>query len=121
MRAACQGIFLNSTDQALQLLADIKHPAVGFQFDIFHYQISCGDVFKSLQAAFLEIRRIQVAGVPEPDEPDFGELKIQAALDHLDALGYKGWVGYEYRPRTTTQEGLNWIQRYIELNTGQAD
>ena len=115
------GCFLNSTDQALQLLADINHPAVGLQFDIFHHQMSRGDVFNSLQAAFPEIRHIQIAGVPERHEPDFGELNIHAVLDHLDALGYKGWVGCEYRPRTKTQEGLHWMQRYIELNTVQAD
>ena len=115
------GYFLNSTDQALQLLADINHPAVGLQFDIFHHQMSRGDVFNSLQAAFPKIRHIQIAGVPERHEPNFGELNIHAVLDHLDALGYKGWVGCEYRPRTTTQEGLHWMQRYIELNTGQAD
>ena len=115
------GYFLNSTDQALQLLADINHPAVGLQFDIFHHQMSRGDVFNSLQAAFPEIRHIQIAGVPERQEPDFGELNIHAVLDHLDALGYKGWVGCEYRPRTATQEGLHWMQRYVELNTGQAN
>ena len=115
------GYFLNSTDQALKLLADINHPAVGLQFDIFHHQMSRGDVFNSLQAAFPKIRHIQIAGAPERHEPDFGELNIHAVLDHLDALGYNGWVGCEYRPRTTTQEGLHWMQRYVELNTGQAN
>ena len=81
------GYFLNSTDQALKLLADINHPAVGLQFDIFHHQMSRGDVFNSLRAAFPKIRHVQIAGVPERHEPDFGELNIHAVLDHLDALG----------------------------------
>jgi hydroxypyruvate isomerase len=51
---------------------------------------------------------VQVAAVPSRAEPDEGEVNYPAVFDALDRLGYKGWVGCEYKPRRTTVEGLKW-------------
>ncbi len=37
-----------------------------------------------------------------------GEINYPFLFRHLDAIGYRGWVGCEYKPRTTTVEGLGW-------------
>jgi 2-dehydrotetronate isomerase len=43
---------------------------------------------------------VQIASVPERREPDEGEVNYPAILAALDRLGYAGFVGCEYRPRT---------------------
>jgi hydroxypyruvate isomerase len=55
---------------------------------------------------------VQVAGVPSRHEPDEGELDYPAFFRALDAAGYDGWVGAEYRPRARTEDGLGWAKPY---------
>ena len=45
-------------------------------------------------------------------EPDTGELNNAALMRELDALGYDGWVGCEYRPRGKTEDGLGWLKAW---------
>ena len=59
------GYFLSHTDQALELMARIDHPTVRLQFDIYHHQITRGDLLKSLSAHFAQIGHIQIASVPD--------------------------------------------------------
>ena len=55
---------------------------------------------------------IQIASVPERHEPDDGELNYPWLFEQLDALGYQGWIGCEYRPRGDTTVGLDWLRPY---------
>ena len=45
-------------------------------------------------------------------EPDLGEANHLYLLDVLDRLGYQGYVGLEYKPKTTTGAGLGWAKKY---------
>jgi hydroxypyruvate isomerase len=58
------------------------------------------------------VGHIQIAGVPGRHEPDEGELHYTWLLRKLDALGYPGHVGCEYRPRAGTSAGLAWFQPF---------
>ena len=49
-----------------------------------------------------------MAGVPERHEPDQGEVYYPYLFGLIDALGYGGWIGCEYRPRAGTSAGLGW-------------
>ena len=59
---------------------------------------------------FSFIRHIQIAGVPERNEPDTGTLDYLPIFHQIDKLGYKGWIGCEYTPKTNTSDGLAWIK-----------
>jgi hydroxypyruvate isomerase len=48
--------------------------------------------------------------VPSRAEPDEGEIDFRAIFQALDAQGYDGWVGAEYRPRGDTDAGLGWTK-----------
>jgi 2-dehydrotetronate isomerase len=50
--------------------------------------------------------------VPTRNEPDQGEIAYSAVFERIETLGYTGWIGCEYRPRTTVEEGLNWLKPY---------
>lgn len=104
------GYFLSTTEQALDLLKRIDRENIGLQFDIYHHQITRGDVIASLRSAWPSIRHIQIAGVPDRNEPDYGELSYAAIFKFLRASGYDGWVGCEYHPRVSTIDGLSWMR-----------
>ena len=104
------GYFLSSTDLAVEILAEIDRPNVGLQFDIYHHQITHGDVMRSLEQTHAADRSYPDRRNSAPREPDEGELNYACVFDHLDTLGYGGWVGCEYRPRAGTVDGLSWMK-----------
>lgn len=103
------GYFLSTTAQALELIGRVGHPAVRLQFDIFHHQITRGDVIWSLSQCKEQIGHIQIAGVPDRHEPDTGELNYAPIFKHIDQFGYSGWIGCEYIPSANTLDGLDWL------------
>jgi hydroxypyruvate isomerase len=54
-----------------------------------------------------------LAAVPGRHEPGTGEINFEFLLPHIDRLGYSGWIGCEYNPRSDTVEGLKWAKRYL--------
>lgn len=106
------GFFLQRQAQAADILARVGADNLRVQFDIYHCQITEGDLIRNLEAQFPHIGHIQVAGVPERHEPDSGEVNYPSILSHLDSLGYQGWVGCEYRPAGSTRAGLRWGEEY---------
>ncbi len=55
---------------------------------------------------------VQIAGVPDRHEPDLGEVNYPYLFEVLDATGYAGFVGCEYRPKGRTEDGLAWFAAY---------
>jgi hydroxypyruvate isomerase len=102
------GFFLNRTEQAVQLIADVRSSNLFIQYDIYHMQVMEGDIARSLQKHLPRIAHVQLADNPGRNEPGTGEINYPFLFRHLDTLGYRGWVGCEYKPRTTTVDGLGW-------------
>lgn len=103
--------FLRSTDQAMDVLEAVDRANVRLMFDIYHAQINEGDIVTRFAASLPRIGHVQIAAVPGRGEPDQGELDYRHIVAGLDELGYAGWIGAEYRPRTTTAAGLGWLSR----------
>lgn len=106
--------FLNRQDHAHELLDAVNAPALKVQMDLYHCQIVEGDVATKLRRYLPtgRVAHVQIAGVPARHEPDQGELYYPYLLDLIDACGYQGWVGCEYRPAGATSEGLAWRERW---------
>lgn len=104
------GYFLNDFPFAAALISELILPNLKLQFDIYHRQILHGDVMKGLEALLPITGHVQVASVPRRHEPGTGELDDARIFAHLDALGYSGYVGCEYRPAGGTVEGLGWFR-----------
>ncbi|KDB06259.1 Hydroxypyruvate isomerase [Burkholderia sp. lig30] len=107
------GYFLNRQDDAQAICAEVGAPNLKVQFDCYHCQIVEGDLTKKLERDIAGIGHIQIAGVPERHEPDIGELNYPYLFERIDALGYDGWIGCEYRPKAGTSAGLGWLQPYL--------
>jgi hydroxypyruvate isomerase len=104
------GFFLTRTEQAIAILQEVACDNLFVQYDIYHAQRMEGELAATLQRHLPRIGHIQIADNPGRGEPGSGEINYAFLFRHLDALGWKGHVGCEYKPRTTTAEGLGWIK-----------
>ena len=101
------------SDRCAEIITQIGHPQLKMMFDVYHVQIGEGDIITRLRRHFPMIGHIQIAAVPTREEPDVGEVNYRAILQEIDALGWKGYVGCEYKPRTTTEAGLGWREKLL--------
>jgi len=106
------GFVLNTMAQGADVVNAIGFDKIGLQFDIYHCQVTEGDVTKRIETLLPIIAHMQLADVPGRNEPGTGEIGWEFVLGRIDALGYGGWVGCEYRPAGDTIEGLAWRKRY---------
>jgi hydroxypyruvate isomerase len=102
------GYFLNYSRQALAILADAARPNLFLQYDIYHMQRMEGELANTIRACLPNIRHIQLADTPGRHEPGSGEINYPFLFRLLDELGYEGWIGCEYQPRTRTEDSLAW-------------
>ena len=108
------GYLLNRQDEAHAMVEQIGAANLKVQMDLYHCQIVEGDVAMKLRK-YLPTGRVghlQIAGVPDRHEPDLGELHHPYLFELIDALGYGGHIGCEYRPRARTSAGLGWLRAY---------
>ncbi len=105
------GYHLATTAEAVTVIEGVGAANLGLQFDTYHVQIMEGDLSQRLERLLPLIAHVQIAGVPDRGEPDRGEVDHAHLFALLDRLGYRGWIGCEYRPRRRTEDGLDWLRR----------
>jgi hydroxypyruvate isomerase len=105
------GFHLHRTDQALALLDEVGADNAFLQYDIYHAQRTEGELAATLSSHLARIGHVQLADNPGRHEPGTGEINYAFLFQHLDRIGYSGWIGCEYKPATTTEAGLGWRQQ----------
>lgn len=105
------GYFLSSVAQAMAILAEVDHPNAWLLLDLYHAQMTDGDIAHLIVDVAPRIGHVQLASVPERHEPNQGELNYPYVLEVLDRH-YSGWIGCEYRPAGGTAAGLGWLEQY---------
>ncbi len=107
------GFYLNRTSQAISILDEVtldgKTDNVFVQYDLYHAQRMEGELAATAQKYLPRIGHIQLADNPLRNEPGTGEINYTFLFGHLDRIGYDGWIGCEYKPKTTTDAGLGWF------------
>ncbi len=96
----------------MALIEEIGSDNTFVQYDAYHMQIMEGDLARTIQENLARIAHIQLADNPGRHEPGTGEINYPFLFRHLDTIGYRGWIGCEYRPATTTSDGLGWFAPY---------
>ncbi len=104
------GFWLHNTAQALSVLDEVGADNAFLQYDIYHAQRYEGELAATMEKHLGRIGHIQVADNPGRHEPGTGEINFAFLFAHLQRIGYKGWVGCEYKPATTTEAGLGWLE-----------
>ncbi len=107
------GFYVNDTRQNLELIDAAGSDNIALQYDIYHMQIMEGDLAPTIEANLHRIAHMQLADNPGRHEPGTGEINYPFLFDFIDKLGYQGWIGCEYKPATTTAEGLGWMRPYL--------
>ena len=107
------GFFLTGTKQARRIIEAVGSDNLFIQYDIYHMQIMEGDLARTIEANLDLIPHIQLADNPGRNEPGTGEINFDFLFRHLDELGYAGWIGCEYKPKTTASEGLDWCAPWM--------
>ncbi|MCZ4186717.1 TIM barrel protein, partial [Escherichia coli] len=59
-----------------------------------------------------KIGHLQIADNPHRGEPGTGEINYEYLFTVIENSDYNGWVGCEYKPQTTTEAGLRWMDPY---------
>lgn len=106
------GFWLNRTAQAVAILDEVGADNAFVQYDVYHAQRMEGEIAATLEKQLARIAHVQIADNPGRHEPGTGELNWAFLFAHLDRIGYRGWVGCEYKPATTTEAGLGWRQAF---------
>ncbi|PCI40809.1 MAG: hydroxypyruvate isomerase [Rhodospirillaceae bacterium] len=108
------GFYLCGTQQGLDLIKATGSDNLKMQYDIYHMQIMEGDLAPTMEKHLASIQHIQLADNPGRGEPGTGEINYPFLFSFLDKIGYDGWIGCEYKPQTTTLEGLGWADAYLK-------
>ena len=106
------GYLHTSTAHARRIIEAVGSDNLFLQYDLYHMQIMQGDLVENFRRNLDIIRHVQFSSVPGRNEPQYGEVNLPVVFDAIDAMGYKGWLGCEYRPRGGTLEGLSWARPY---------
>ena len=106
------GYALTGIANGIQVIEAVGPDRLGLQFDLYHTQITEGDLVPRARAALPYIAHMQVADTPGRNEPGTGEVNWPFVFAQLDAMGYRGWIGCEYRPAGETLAGLSWFAPY---------
>ena len=106
------GFYVVRTRDALQLLEEVNHPNIWLQYDVYHMQIMEGNLINTLSKHVSRIAHIQIADNPGRHEPGTGEINFPNLFNALDDMGYDKYVGCEYVPAGSTEEGLGWFSPY---------
>ncbi len=108
------GYFLASSSQAARVLEEVAADNAFIQYDVFHMQMTEGNLAQTIERLLPRIGHMQLADAPQRHEPGTGEINFGFLLAHIDGLGYSGWVGCEYNPRGDTLQGLQWAKPYLK-------
>lgn len=108
------GYWLTRMTQAVDIVQEIDSPAVKILMDLYHQQIMEGNIIENLTAYIDSIGHFHAGGVPGRGELVGGEQDYGAILRAIDATGYDGYVGLEYRPTMDTDESLRQALSLVE-------
>jgi hydroxypyruvate isomerase len=103
------GFYLSTSAQALATIETVGSDNLYFQYDIYHMQIMEGDLVRTMEKNLARIAHMQLADNPGRNEPGTGEINYPFVFDAIDRMGYKGWIGCEYKPKAGTSAGLGWL------------
>lgn len=106
------GYLISTSAAARQVIDRLDRDNVAMQFDFHNAQLMEGNLTSALTENLGVIRHMQIAGVPNRTPPDQGEMNYPYLFDLVDRLGYEGWLGCEFRPGESTEEGLKWARGY---------
>lgn len=109
IRVDHMGHCLYGSPPAVKICREVNSPNIKINWDLYHMQISEGDLCGRLRDGFDQVGYLQLADHPGRNEPGTGEIHYPRVLKEAYDLGYRGFVGLECRPKTTEEEAAKLI------------
>lgn len=112
------GFWLDTPGKASVLMTAMAETNVWLQYDVYHAQIMEGDLARTIERNIERIAHLQLADNPGRHEPGTGEINFPFLFRVLSRLGYRGWLGCEYRPLRAEEGGteqglLTWAAAWL--------
>src|SRR5690606_6989282 len=99
------GLFLSGIPQAYQICRAVGSPSCKILFDMYHQQITEGNIIPNIDRAWSEIAYFQAGDNPGRKEPTTGEINYRNVFAHIKAKGFAGIVGMEHGNSRPGKEG----------------
>ena len=103
------GYFIAGSAEGMEAIEAAAHDNVALQYDLYHMQMTEGDLIATARRLLPRIGHVQFADAPGRHEPGSGEINFANVFAALDEAGYTGWVGAEYLPTGATTDSLGWM------------
>jgi hydroxypyruvate isomerase len=102
-----------SAKEGFKIVAEVDHPRVKLDFDMYHLQLSEGNLINNLRLGLGKgwIRFVEIGDVPGRFEPGTGEVNHDNIFRVLRELGYAGYVGLEHRSTSTPEHAIQVVKR----------
>lgn len=105
---------LRRAADALRVVAAVQERSsgtnVGFLADLYHLAANGEDLDAVIASSVSHFAHVQIADLPGRGEPGSGRLPLTDHLARLHAAGYRGAVGLEYVPTSTTTSSFGWMR-----------
>ena len=118
------GFLIPSHRQQEQIIADLQHPNLFAQVDVYHIAREAGTdkVLDALLQMLPITRHIQFADAPNRGEPGTGDIAFTPLLEAIRDSSFRGFVSAEYKPTKNTPMTLDWLPKFRQMLTnGQPD
>jgi hydroxypyruvate isomerase len=99
------GLFLTKMSQAYQIVRAVGSPSCRIVEDIYHQQITEGNIIPNIDACWDQIGAFHVGDAPGRKEPGTGELNYRTIFGHIHAKGYQGVLCMEHGRSRSGKEG----------------
>lgn len=112
-----KGYFLSRSAEAFDVIRAVNSPYVKILYDIYHQQITEGNLIPTIRQNIDLIGHFHIADHPGRHEPGTGEINYRNVLQAIKDTGYDGWIGLEYRPSQndkTTLENVRALANSLE-------
>ena len=110
------GYYLTSSAEAFDIVREVNSPNVKVVFDIYHQQVSEGNIIPNITENLEYIAHLHAAGHPGRHELQYGENNYKNIFAAVDKAGYTGACGLEYSPLLDPEESLALAGRLYAVN-----
>ncbi len=111
-----KGYYLSGSPEGCEIIREVNSPGVKLLFDVYHQQITEGNIISSLTGNILDVAHVHIAGNPGRHEPyERSELDYSVVLGALKEAGYGGYVGLEYLPLKDPDESLRTLLEKLPI------
>lgn len=113
------GYFLTTSEDAFEIVQSVNSSSVKVLFDVYHQQITEGDVTRRLTENIKHVGHVHIADNPGRTTPGTGELNYENIFSALASVEYEGYVGFEFTPEIEPQAAVQRVTEIVEASHEQ--